>query len=117
MLRCKKILVAVLFAGGCLGSAPKPTTNTDPSTPTDPTTPTNPSNPTDPTTPVEPAPILGQAPSDTSGGEMNTFDHEKEEIDPFIVLARIQEVGPPEISTRMHSCQKLKYSTLRNVLT
>src|SRR5262249_62278414 len=34
----------------------------------------------------------------------------------FEVLQRIQDTGAPEISTRMHSCQKLKYVTLGNVL-
>lgn len=51
----------------------------------------------------------------TSGGEDNTFDHDNE-TDPFAVLQRIQEEGPPEISTKMHSCQKMKYATVGNVL-
>src|SRR4051812_43001402 len=52
----------------------------------------------------------------TSGGMGNTFDHDNDGLDPFAVLQRIQEQGPPEISTRMHSCQKLRYATLGNVL-
>ena len=61
---------------------------------------------------------LGIAPStgDTSGGTDNTFDHDSNQVDPFAVLARIQQQGPPEISTRMHSCQKLKYDTLGSLL-
>jgi hypothetical protein len=47
----------------------------------------------------------------------NTFDHEIDPVDPFAVLSRIQDQGPPEISTRMHSCEKIKYATLGNLLT
>src|SRR5262245_47023464 len=42
----------------------------------------------------------------TTGGMGNTFDHDNNDTDPFSVLQRIQEQGPPEISTKMHSCQK-----------
>jgi hypothetical protein len=52
----------------------------------------------------------------TAGGMGNTFDHDNDGLDPFAVLQRVQEQGPPEISTKMHSCQKLKYATLGNVL-
>src|SRR2546422_324848 len=47
----------------------------------------------------------------TSGGMGNTFDHDND-TNPFAVLQRIQEQGPPEVSTKMHSCQKLKYATV-----
>lgn len=53
----------------------------------------------------------------TAGGTGNTFDHENDDPDPFAVLQRIQEQGPPEISTKMHSCQKMRYATLGSVLT
>lgn len=54
----------------------------------------------------------------TAGGTGNTFDHDNNDDtpDPFAVLQRIEETGPPEISTKMHSCQKMKYATLGNVL-
>ena len=52
----------------------------------------------------------------TTGGTDNTFDHENDQTDPFSVLQRIQEQGPPEISTKMHSCEKMKYTTVGNVL-
>ncbi len=53
----------------------------------------------------------------TSGGDGNTFDHDNgADSDPFAVLQRIQTEGPPEISTRMHSCEKMKYATVGNVL-
>src|SRR5262245_9346929 len=120
MLRMNKFILATLFAAaGCLGSAPTSTTPpTDPTQPTNPTDPTNPSNPSNPVMPENPSdPSLGLAPDGTAGGTDNTFDHEKAEVDPFEVLQRIQDTGAPEISTRMHSCQKLKYQTLGTVLT
>jgi hypothetical protein len=57
-----------------------------------------------------------------AAGVQNTFDHmgdlsEKGGKDPFEVLAQRQEEGAPEIRTRLHSCQKLRIATLRNILT
>ena len=64
-----------------------------------------------------PAGGLGIGGGLTSGGQGNTFFHDNgEDTDPFAVLQRIQEQGPPEISTRMHSCMKMKYATVGNVL-
>ncbi len=53
----------------------------------------------------------------TAGGVGNTFDHDNTDTDPFAVLQRIQTEGPPEISTKMHSCEKMKYATVGNVLS
>ena len=119
MLRMNRMMLAVVFASGCLGSAPSGKTTTSP---TDPTTPSNPSNPSSPTSPTSPStpttdPSLGLTPTDTSGGTDNTFDHDNTAPDPFEVLQRIQDTGPPEISTRMHSCAKIKYATLGTLLT
>jgi hypothetical protein len=56
-------------------------------------------------------------PGVTSGGDGNTFDHDNDGSgDPFAVLQRLAEEGPPEISTKMHSCMKMKYATVGNVL-
>lgn len=57
-----------------------------------------------------------------AAGTENTFDHmsdlgEQGAKDPFEVLAQRQEEGAPEIRTRLHSCQKLRIQTLRNILT
>ncbi len=114
----KKLLSAVAMAGflggaGCLGGTPSTTTTTNPNgstttTNSDGTTTTTPAvnDPTDPTNPAN-----------TSGSPTNTFDHmDDNTIDPFQVLSRIQEQGPPEFSTRMHSCAKMRYSTVGNVL-
>ena len=55
------------------------------------------------------------------GGEGNTFDHMSGlgadgARDPFEVLKERQEEGPPEMRTRMHSCQKLQITALQNLL-
>jgi hypothetical protein len=56
----------------------------------------------------------GELPS--SSGE-NTFDHPAIlEVDPFELLARMQRNGPPEFQARLHSCMKMRYTTLGNVL-
>lgn len=56
-----------------------------------------------------------------SAGDQNTFDHFNDlgvngARDPFDILAQRQEEGPPEIRTRLHSCQKLQVTTIRTVL-
>jgi hypothetical protein len=114
----KKLLSTVAMAGflgaGCLGGAPASSVNTDPvTTPTgstpDPNAPATPiaNDPTDPS----------NANNTSSGGTNGTFDHmDDNTTDPFQVLARIQQEGPPEVATRMHSCAKMKFSTMGNVL-
>ena len=104
MLRKLSTIIASAFlVAGCLGQAP-----TEPNPDPVPTT-------GGPTTTCD---TLGIAPGTSSGNEDNTFDHLNEnDVDPFAVLGRIQEQGPPEISTRMHSCQKLKYATLGTMLS
>jgi hypothetical protein len=62
-----------------------------------------------------------EQPGAYAGGEKNTFDHFSDlgaegARDPFDILAQRQEEGPPGVRTRLHSCQKLQYTTLRNVL-
>jgi len=55
-----------------------------------------------------------------SGGEDNTFDHPDSlggaNKDPFEALAERQEEGPPEVRTRLHSCQKIQNTALFNTL-
>lgn len=101
-------LVFVVGTVGCLGSAPKQNGPTGGPTSGDPTASGGPTvGNSDPTGTSQ----------DTSGGTNNTFDHMNDGADPFQVLARIQAEGPPEVSSRMHSCQKMKYATLGTVLT
>jgi hypothetical protein len=58
----------------------------------------------------------GDITNNTSGNTETSFDHENS-TDPFAVLQRIQSEGTPEVSTRMHSCQKIRYSTVGRILT
>ncbi len=51
----------------------------------------------------------------------NTFEHPSDldgtTRDPFDILAQREEEGPPEVRTRLHSCQKVTVTALRNILT
>ena len=63
----------------------------------------------------------GTKPEDTVGGEDNTYDHgtigEGEVAeDPYTIAQRREDEGAPETRARLHSCQKLPISTLRNML-
>ena len=110
-----KLLSTVAMAGmlggaGCLGGTPVNTTP-PPSTTTNTGGGSAQTNPTDTTNPAN-------ATNTSSGGTTNTFSHEDDStVDPFQVLARIQEEGPPEVATRMHSCAKMKYVTLGRLLS
>ena len=53
----------------------------------------------------------------TAGGEDNTFDHDNSGFDPFDLLDRLEKEGPPRYTARVHSCPKVRYRTLGNVLT
>jgi len=93
------ILLSVCLVG-CLGQSPPTTTTTTTTTTTSDTVGGN----TDPGS------------SGTSAGTQLTFDHQMDAVDPFAVLRRITEEGPPEISTRMHACGKIKVATLGRLL-
>jgi hypothetical protein len=54
----------------------------------------------------------------TSGGTGDTFDHnDTNEISPWDLLNRLETQGPPEYTAHVHSCAKVKYASLKNVLT
>ena len=57
------------------------------------------------------------SPGSTSGGTDNTFDHDDNTISPWDLLNRLTQEGPPSFTSHMHSCPKVKYTTLGNVLT
>ncbi|MEM1030231.1 MAG: hypothetical protein AAF928_08965 [Myxococcota bacterium] len=64
----------------------------------------------------------GDGNGDYAGGDGNTFDHEDDlstegSKDPFEVLKQRQEEGPPEIRTRLHSCQKPQNSAIGRILS
>lgn len=63
-----------------------------------------------------------EKPGAYAGGQDNTFDHmaglgNDAPKDAFEVLKQREEEGPAEVRTRLHSCQKLQITTLRNILT
>ncbi len=66
---------------------------------------------TDEETPVETPP-----PGATTGNEDTTFDHDNSGISPWELLERLQAEGPPSYTSRVHSCPKVRYATLGNVL-
>ena len=65
----------------------------------------------------------GNLPEDMVGGEDNTFDHmptlgaEDDYRDPVEIAKQRAEEGSPEARARMHSCQKLQITAIRNILT
>jgi hypothetical protein len=68
---------------------------------------------TDDLPPSDPLP-----PGSTGGGENNTFDHDgTQTISPWELLDRLTKEGPPSFTSHMHSCPKVKYATLGNILT
>ncbi|HEY1557991.1 MAG TPA: hypothetical protein VGF94_24345 [Kofleriaceae bacterium] len=56
-------------------------------------------------------------PGSTSGGTGDTFDHENNQISPWDLLQRIEVEGPPSYTSHTHSCPKVRYANLGNVLT
>src|SRR5262245_16516066 len=107
------IALAALFAGAAACSETPPTRLVEkqlpPSTHDD-------KNPTDDPT-KDPAEKAGAY----AGGQDNTFDHQQDlgaygGRDPFEILKERQDEGPPEVRTRMHSCQKLPVATLETIL-
>ena len=52
----------------------------------------------------------------SSGEEENTFDHMNDGISPWELVDRLSKEGPPRYTSHMHSCSKIRYSTLGNVL-
>jgi hypothetical protein len=55
-------------------------------------------------------------PGSTSGSTDTTFDHDNNQISPWDLLERLQEEGPPSFTSHVHSCSKVRYATLGNVL-
>ena len=60
-----------------------------------------------------PAPMVAGG---TTGSETNTFNHDNDTIDPWELLQRLEQQGPPTFTARVHGCTKLPYVTLGNVL-
>ncbi|HEY5950214.1 MAG TPA: hypothetical protein VIV40_32185 [Kofleriaceae bacterium] len=56
-------------------------------------------------------------PGSTSGDENSTFDHDNDYISPWELLDRLTKEGPPRYTSHVHSCSKVRYKTLGNVLS
>jgi hypothetical protein len=52
----------------------------------------------------------------SSGDEENTFDHMNDGISPWELVDRLAKEGPPRYTSHVHSCSKVRYATLANVL-
>ncbi len=64
----------------------------------------------------------GTEPGGAVGDEDNTFDHNAslgadDYRDPVDIAKQREEEGSPEVRARLHSCQKLQITTLRNMLS
>lgn len=53
----------------------------------------------------------------TTGSDGNTFDHNNDEISVWDLIDRLAKEGPPKFTSHVHSCAKVRYATLGNVLT
>jgi hypothetical protein len=53
----------------------------------------------------------------TTGGLDNSFDHDNDSISVWDLINRLTVEGPPSFTSHMHSCSKVRYATLGNVLT
>lgn len=68
-------------------------------------------------TDVDDDPDTNQPPTGaTSGDEESTFDHENDGYSPWELIDRLAKEGPPRYTSRVHSCPKVRYATLGNVL-
>lgn len=52
----------------------------------------------------------------TTGDENSTFDHENDGYSPWDLIDRLAKEGPPRYTSRVHSCPKVRFATLGNVL-
>jgi hypothetical protein len=53
----------------------------------------------------------------TAGGTDSTYDHPDDTMDPWTLLNRLTQEGPPSFTSHMHSCPKVLYKTLGNVMS
>lgn len=65
----------------------------------------------------DPSPTSAPPLDDTSGGDGTSFDHPNNSTSVWDLLKRLTDQGPPSFISQMHSCLKLHYSTLGNVLS
>lgn len=51
-----------------------------------------------------------------TGNEDNTYDHDNAGVSPWDLIERLAQEGPQRFRARVHSCPKMKYSTVGNIL-
>jgi hypothetical protein len=56
-------------------------------------------------------------PGSAVGGTDNTFDHPDLSVNPFDLIQRLQQEGPPTYTSHVHSCAKVRYGNLGNIMT
>jgi hypothetical protein len=56
-------------------------------------------------------------PGGTTGGDGTTFNHDNDAINVYDFVDRLNKEGPPSYTSHMHSCFKIRYSTLGTLLT
>lgn len=62
-------------------------------------------------------PTTTPPPGSTTGGDDTTFDHDNNSISVWDLIDRLTKEGPPSFTSQMHSCSKVRYQTLGQVLT
>jgi hypothetical protein len=68
------------------------------------------------TDPTQNPPTTEQPGGGTTGGDGNTFDHDNSGTSAWELIDRLQKEGPPKYTSRLHSCPKVKYSAVGNIL-
>jgi hypothetical protein len=53
---------------------------------------------------------------ETTSGEGETYSHDNSGYSPWEYIERLKIEGPPKYTSRVHSCSKVRYETLGNVL-
>lgn len=87
-----KTIALILFASACTGGIDGGTSSGDDTGAT--TLPTN----------------------STSGSQTTTFDHDNSGLTPWDIVDRLEKEGPPSYTSHVHSCPKIRFRTLGNVL-
>jgi hypothetical protein len=63
-----------------------------------------------------PPPSTEEPPNSTTGNQDTTFDHDNNGISAWDLLDRLTKEGPPRYTSHVHSCPKVRYTTLGAVL-
>lgn len=70
---------------------------------------------TDATVDAGDEPLPGSPPL-TTGGSDTTFNHDNSGYSPWELIDRLAQEGPAKYTSHVHSCSKVRYATLGNVL-